>query len=87
MAGCPKWELSEERGGLLRRQYRFKDFAQAFAFMTEMAQWSEISGHHPEWFNVYSRVDVLLTTHDLGGLSEKDFAWACQADQVADAML
>lgn len=75
------WDLSEERGGVLRRRFVFNDFEQAFAFMSAMANYSEDAQHHPEWFNVYNRVDVVLTTHDAGGLTEKDFAWAWQANE------
>jgi 4a-hydroxytetrahydrobiopterin dehydratase len=51
--------------------------------MTEMAIYSESAGHHPEWFNVYNRVTIILTTHDAGGLTQKDIDWALQADQRA----
>lgn len=81
---CPLWHLSADHGGRLHRSFTFRDFAQAFHFMTEMAEWSEASQHHPEWRNVYNRVDIELTTHDVGGLSEKDFAWARHADRVAE---
>lgn len=86
LADVPHWELLADRGGLLRRSFKFRDFQQAFAFMTEMAAWSEAAQHHPEWFNVYAKVDVDLTTHDVGGLSEKDFAWARRAHEVAAAI-
>lgn len=82
-AEIPQWRLSNDRGGLLHRRFVFRDFAQAFAFMSEMAQWSEKAQHHPEWSNVYNWVDVHLTTHDVGGLSDKDFDWALRADQAA----
>ena len=76
------WEFQNDRGGLIRRDFRFADFPSAFAFMTEMAIYSESDGHHPEWFNVYRRVEITLTTHDSGGLSEKDIDWAREADRV-----
>jgi 4a-hydroxytetrahydrobiopterin dehydratase len=76
-------EERNHRGGLIRRDFRFADFPSAFAFMTQMAIYSESVGHHPEWFNVYSRVTVTLTTHDAGGLTQKDIDWALQANQRA----
>ena len=71
----PAWTFADERGGLIRRIFRFGDFAQAFAFMTQMAIHAERSNHHPEWFNVYNRVEVTLTTHDVGGLSIRTSSW------------
>jgi len=62
------------------REYRFADFQAAFAFMTRMALYSEKMDHHPEWFNVYNRVSVTLSTHSLGGVSDLDLAWALAAD-------
>ena len=79
LAKLPQWQLGDD-GSAIAREYRFGDFMQAFAFMTEMAIWSEKQDHHPEWFNVYSRVKVTLTTHDAAGLTEKDLAWARRAD-------
>lgn len=76
------WTYANERGGLIRRSFVFPDFKAAFTFMSQMAEFSETIQHHPEWFNVYNRVEVTLTTHDAGGLSEKDFQWARQADAV-----
>ena len=78
----PQWRHEPERGTLARR-FVFADFAQAFGFMTEMAIWSEQNSHHPHWFNVHRRVDVSLTTHDAGGLSVRDLAWAQAADAAA----
>lgn len=86
LADCPLWQLSSDRGGRLHRRFEFADFAQAFAFMSDMAAWSESVQHHPEWFNVYNKVVIDLTTHDVGGLSEKDIAWARQADRVARSL-
>ena len=60
----------------LRKEFNFKDFKEAFSFMTTVAQKAEEMGHHPEWFNVYNQVHVELTTHDEGGVTEKDFSLA-----------
>jgi 4a-hydroxytetrahydrobiopterin dehydratase len=60
-------------------------FRKAFAFMTEMAMVAEKMNHHPEWFNVYNRVDVTLTTHDAGGVTELDLKLAAAMDKAASA--
>ena len=83
LSRLPGWEFQNDRGGLIGRDFRFTDFPSAFAFMTQMAIYSESVSHHPEWFNVYNRVTVTLTTHDAGGLTQKDIDWALQADQRA----
>ena len=80
MTGLSGWELRE---GKLHREFRFADFAGAFGFMSSMARVAERMNHHPEWFNVYSRVVIDLTTHDVGGLSEKDFEMAAAADRLS----
>ncbi len=80
-ATLPHWTHDPQRDALAR-SFRFADFAQAFAFMTRMALVSERMNHHPEWFNVYNRVDVVLTTHEAGGLTERDIAWARAADSA-----
>lgn len=67
-------------GDGIERQYRFADFVTAFAFMTRIALLAEKADHHPEWSNVYNKLDVRLTTHDAGGLSHKDFALARAMD-------
>jgi 4a-hydroxytetrahydrobiopterin dehydratase len=67
----------------LRKEYVFKDFSAAFAFMTRCAMAAEQMNHHPEWFNVYNKVDVVLSTHDAGGITEKDFALARKMDRLA----
>ena len=82
LAALPAWIHADERGGLIRRTFTFPDFKAAFGFMSQMAAVSESSQHHPEWFNVYNRVEVTLTTHDVGGLSAKDLDWARQAETV-----
>jgi 4a-hydroxytetrahydrobiopterin dehydratase len=60
----------------LCKTFKFKSFIRAFGWMTQMAIWAEKLKHHPEWFNVYNKVDVELTTHDAGGISELDFKLA-----------
>lgn len=67
----------------LTRSYRFSDFNAAFGFMTCVALEAERRSHHPEWFNVYNKVDVRLTTHDTGGISAKDIALAKVMDKLA----
>jgi 4a-hydroxytetrahydrobiopterin dehydratase len=76
------WLYTDERGGLIRKTFLFKDFAQAFGFMTQLALYAEKHNHHPEWFNVYNRVELTLTTHDMSGISPLDVAFALQADAV-----
>ncbi len=78
----PGWRHVDERGGTLTREFRFADFAQAFAFMTRIALTAEKHDHHPEWSNVYNRVVMTLTTHDAGGLTMRDIDLARQADEA-----
>ena len=75
LAGAPGWRLAED-GQSMSRAFRFGDFIEAFAFMTRIALEAEKADHHPEWSNVYNRVEIRLTTHDSGGLTDKDFALA-----------
>jgi len=67
----------------ITKSFKFADFSQAWGFMTRVALAAEKADHHPEWFNVYNRVDITLSTHDAGGLSDKDMALAKVIDQVA----
>lgn len=67
----PHWDYDSAALGI-RRKFAFTDFAEAFAFMTRVAILAEKADHHPEWSNVYNRVEILLTTHDAGGLSQRD---------------
>jgi 4a-hydroxytetrahydrobiopterin dehydratase len=69
------WDYDEARDALTR-SFLFADFSEAFAFMTRVALLAEKHDHHPEWSNVWNRVDMLLTTHDAGGLSERDVRMA-----------
>lgn len=82
----PDWTFKDERGGLIARDFVFHDFAQAFAFMAQVALYAEKHNHHPEWFNVYHRVSVTLTTHDVEGLSIQDIQMAQQMDRIAQAL-
>lgn len=77
----PTWHLSE---GKLTKEFKFKDFVTAFGFMTEVAMAAEKQNHHPEWFNVYSRVAVQLTTHEADGITERDFQLAAAMDAAAE---
>jgi 4a-hydroxytetrahydrobiopterin dehydratase len=76
----PGWSLQD---GKLTREYHFPNFVDAFGFMTQVAMVAEKSNHHPEWFNVYNKVIVQLTTHEAKGISERDFALAATMDEFA----
>jgi 4a-hydroxytetrahydrobiopterin dehydratase len=75
LVDLPDWTLRGD-GLAIERRFEFRDFSQAFAFMTRIALLAEQADHHPEWSNVYNRVDIVLTTHDAGGLSTRDVALA-----------
>ena len=77
LLALPGWTRD---GDQLRRELRFTDFVEAFAFMSAMALVSEALNHHPEWHNVYNRVSIALTTHDAGGLTQLDLTWAERAE-------
>jgi 4a-hydroxytetrahydrobiopterin dehydratase len=81
-ADLPAWALDGEH---LKRSFRFADFVEAFGFMTKVALLAEKADHHPEWFNVWNRVDIALTTHDAGGLSARDVALAKAIDRLVAA--
>lgn len=76
----PGWEI---RNGKLHREYAFADFAHAVGFMATAAVLIEKRNHHPEWFNVYNRVSVDLTTHDAGGITQNDLDLARLLDSIA----
>ncbi|MBF0270151.1 MAG: 4a-hydroxytetrahydrobiopterin dehydratase [Alphaproteobacteria bacterium] len=67
----------------IRKTYQFKNFSEAFGFMTRVAMMAEKLDHHPEWTNIYNRVDMVLSTHDAKGVTETDFVLAQAADQAA----
>ena len=83
VARLPGWKRVEGERDAICRIYRFADFNAAFGFMTRVALLAERADHHPEWSNVYNRVDILLTTHDAGGLSLRDIALAKEIDRAA----
>ncbi len=82
LAGLSGWAPVEGRDAI-EKSFEFTDFNQAFAFMTRIALKAERMDHHPEWFNVYNRVDIILTTHDAGGVSQLDIKLARFIDQSA----
>ena len=81
LAAHPHWSLDRD-GAAITRTFTFADFAEAFGFMTRVAILAEKADHHPEWFNVYNRVTITLTTHDADGLSARDAALAAQIDAM-----
>jgi 4a-hydroxytetrahydrobiopterin dehydratase len=68
-----QWQVVE---GKLIKTFKFKSFIRAFGWMSQIAIWAEKLNHHPEWYNIYNKVEVQLTTHDVGGISELDFKLA-----------
>lgn len=81
LQSLPLWALDTQLK-TLSREFRFSDFGQAFMFMTQVAEVAETHNHHPEWRNVYNKVWVTWTTHDVGGLSLKDIQMAKICDQL-----
>lgn len=79
LKSLPHWQL---RDGKLYRQWKFADFIEAFGFMSQVALLAERANHHPEWRNVYNRVEIELTTHDASGISAKDFKLAAEIDAL-----
>ena len=82
LSGLPEWSEVEGRDAIAR-SFKFADFNAAFGFMARVACQAEKLDHHPEWFNVYNRVDVTLSTHDSGGVSALDIALATFMDAAA----
>lgn len=81
LAALPEWRLRAD-GLAIERQFQFRDFSEAFSFMARVALIAEKHDHHPEWSNVYNRVAITLTTHDAGGLSERDVKMARAIDRL-----
>jgi 4a-hydroxytetrahydrobiopterin dehydratase len=82
LAELPLWKLQSGRDAI-ERSIRFTDFSTAWGFMNRVALAAEAADHHPEWFNVYNKVDIVLSTHDAGGLTERDIALARKIDAYA----
>ena len=76
------WKKVRNRDAI-HKEFRFKNFNEAFGFMNRVALMAEKMDHHPEWFNVYNRVDITLSTHDAGGMSERDVTLARFIDSIA----
>lgn len=74
------WKLENEQ---LVKEYKFKDFIEAFGFMTKVALLAQQANHHPEWSNVYNKVKICLTTHDAGGITEKDLHLALEIESLS----
>jgi 4a-hydroxytetrahydrobiopterin dehydratase len=82
LAELQGWRAVEGRDAIAK-SFAFKDFNQAFAFMTRVALMAEKMDHHPEWSNVYNKVEIVLTSHDAGGITERDVRLAKFIDQAA----
>ncbi|QUT05212.1 4a-hydroxytetrahydrobiopterin dehydratase [Sphingobium phenoxybenzoativorans] len=82
LAGLPEWGGVAEPDGI-SRSFSFGNFVEAFGFMTKVALLAEKADHHPEWSNVYGRVEIMLTTHDAGGLSQRDIDLATAINALA----
>jgi 4a-hydroxytetrahydrobiopterin dehydratase len=83
LEALPGWSVVN---GKLHREFKFRDFSYAFGFMATAATAIEKRNHHPEWFNVYNRVTVDLTTHDAGGITAKDAELALLLNEIADRL-
>jgi len=74
------WALKENK---LHREYQFKNFVEAFSFMTQVSVIAELQNHHPEWCNIYNKVVIDLTTHEANGITERDFLLAIEMERIA----
>ena len=86
LAGLPLWCASTGDRPAIERTLKFKDFNAAFGFMTRVALMADKMDHHPEWSNIYDRVEVLLTTHDAGGVTDLDIKMARFIDEAAETL-
>ena len=84
LAKLPSWSEVKDRDAITRK-FTFSDFNEAFGFMMRVAMIAEKLDHHPEWFNVYNKVEVTLATHDAGGVTERDVKLAQAMDRLAKA--
>jgi 4a-hydroxytetrahydrobiopterin dehydratase len=82
LTGLTGWTYNADRGGIAK-SFKFGGFGEAFAFMTRVALEAEKADHHPEWSNVWNKVDVMLSTHDQGGVTQKDIALAQEIEKIA----
>ncbi|MFA5591828.1 MAG: 4a-hydroxytetrahydrobiopterin dehydratase [Micavibrio sp.] len=82
LAELDGWEIHADRPAITRK-FKFKDFVEAWNFMDDVAGYADEISHHPEWTNVYNRVEIILTTHEAGGLTAIDFDLAAFIDEVA----
>ena len=85
LKGLPNWRKADDERPAIARSLTFADFNAAFGFMTRVALLADKADHHPEWSNVYNRVEVLLTTHDADGVTERDVRMARFIDEAAAA--
>ena len=83
LSALPAWRRADDPRPAISRSLKFADFNAAFGFMSRVALKAEVMDHHPEWSNVYNRVEVLLTTHDAGGVTQKDIDLARFIDAIA----
>ena len=82
LASLSGWSVDPLRDAIVK-SFTFRDFGEAFAFMTRVALEAEKADHHPEWTNVWNRVDIVLSTHDQGGVTAKDIALASEIEKIA----
>jgi len=83
LASLEGWSKAPGERDAIAKAFKFNDFNAAFGFMTRVALWADKADHHPEWFNVYNKVEVTLTTHDVDGVSDKDVALAHFMDEIS----
>jgi len=81
LTALPKWTISADKKSI-HQHFKFKSFKEAWSFMTHVALLAEKMNHHPEWSNVYNKVDITLTTHDAGGLTDRDAKLAAAIDEI-----